>query len=115
MTAGRADDEFRSALCSCEFKTFITDRTPQSVVAAIRASTFNRFNDAIVRTREVPLVHASLRHHHSFTYMQTVYAIAGLLAMGRLGNILRGLPSYITFLIRDHLNISCPFALARIY
>ena len=31
----------------------------QSVGAGIRASIFNRCNDATVRTREVPLVHAT--------------------------------------------------------
>ena len=43
----------------CAFKTFITDRTSQSAGAGMRTSIFNRCNDATVRTREVPLVHAS--------------------------------------------------------
>ena len=44
----------RYALC---IQNFITDRTSQSAGAGIRASIFNRCNDATVRTREVPLVH----------------------------------------------------------
>ena len=43
----------------CAFKNFTTDRTSQSAGAGIRACVFNRCNDATVRTREVPLVHAS--------------------------------------------------------
>ena len=43
----------------CELKNFITNRTSQSAGAGIRASNFNRCSDATVRTREVPLVHAS--------------------------------------------------------
>jgi hypothetical protein len=45
-------------LCSVHSETFITDRTSQSAGAGIRASTFNSCNAAIVRTQEVPLVHA---------------------------------------------------------
>ena len=38
---------------------FIVDRTSQSAGAGIRASIFNRCNDATVRIRADPLVHAS--------------------------------------------------------
>ena len=40
-------------------KNFITDRTLESAGARIRAFILNRWNDGIVRTREVPLLHAS--------------------------------------------------------
>ena len=40
-------------------QNFITDRTSRPAGAGIRTSTFNRCNDAGMRTREVPLVHAS--------------------------------------------------------
>ena len=45
------------------FKNFIIDRTSQSTGAGIRASIYNHRNDAILRTWEVPLVHASLLYH----------------------------------------------------
>ena len=41
------------------FNNFITNRTSQSPAGGIRASIFNRCNDAIVRIRDVPLVYAS--------------------------------------------------------
>ena len=41
------------------FKNFITDRTRQSAGTGIRSSIFIRYNDATLRTREVPLVNAS--------------------------------------------------------
>ena len=41
------------------FKKNISDRTSQSAGAGIRASIFNRCNDASMTTREIPLVHAS--------------------------------------------------------
>ena len=44
------------ALC---IQNFIADLTSQSAVARIRASLFSRCNVATVRTRKVPLVHAS--------------------------------------------------------
>ena len=47
----------------CAFKNFITDRTSQSAGAGIRASIFNRNNDAIVRAREVPRHVTSLLYH----------------------------------------------------
>ena len=43
----------------CAFKSFITDRISPSPGAGIRASIFNRCNDAHVRTPKVPLVHTS--------------------------------------------------------
>ena len=49
----------RAACSECAFKNFIIDRILQSAGAGIRASVFNRYNDATVRTREVPLVYAS--------------------------------------------------------
>ena len=50
----------RYALC---IQKLIINRTSQSAKARIRASNFNRCNDAPVSTREVPLVHASLLYH----------------------------------------------------
>ena len=44
------------ALC---IQNVITDHTSQLAGARIWASNFNRCNDATVRTRELPLVHAS--------------------------------------------------------
>ena len=40
-------------------QTFITARTSQSAGAGIRVFIFSHSNDAVVRSREDPLVHAS--------------------------------------------------------
>ena len=40
----------------CALKNFIIDRTTQSAGDRIRASIFNRCNEATVKSREVPLV-----------------------------------------------------------
>ena len=48
--------DWRCALC---IQNFITNRTSQSAGAEIRAFIINRCNDAIVRTREVPLMHVT--------------------------------------------------------
>ena len=57
---GTAEDEFRSARrYALLIQKLITDHTSHSAGAGIRASIFNRFNDATVRTREVPPVHVS--------------------------------------------------------
>ena len=89
MTAGTADDEFRSALCSVHSKNFITDRTSQSAGAGIRASIFNRCNDPTVGSATSACV---MRRHYSHAH-----AVAScnkrLLAVGRVGNLLRGRPS----------------------
>ena len=53
-------------------QNLITDRTPQSAGAGIRASNFNRCNDATVRTREVPLVCVS----HATSLLYHVHAVA---------------------------------------
>jgi hypothetical protein len=51
--------EFRNCEAMlCAFRNFITDRTSQSAGAGIRASIFNSWNAATVKTQEVPLVHA---------------------------------------------------------
>ena len=42
----------------CALKNIITD-TSQLAGAGVRASSFNRCNDATVTTSEIPLVHAS--------------------------------------------------------
>ena len=81
----------------CAFKSFITDRISQSAGAGIGASISNRSNDATVRTRKVPQVHAPWCHY-SITYTQSLHAINGLLAMGRGRNILCRQPSYYTLL-----------------
>ena len=52
----------------------------QSAGARIRISIFNRCNDATVRTREVPLMHASCDVITLITYTQSLHAINGLLA-----------------------------------
>ena len=67
------------ALCS------VHSKTSQSAGAGIRVSIFNSSNDATVRTREVPLVHATCdvstqsRTRSHFTQ-----------AVGRVGNLLCG-------------------------
>ena len=71
----------------CAFKNFITDHTSQSLGAGIRAFIFNQCNDATVRTQEVPLA-------CDITYMQSLHAINGLPAVGRMGNLLCGRPPY---------------------
>ena len=68
--SGTNDYEFRSVL-RCAFKNFITDSTSHSAGARITASIFNWCKDVTVKTRDVPLVHAScdiitaLSHTHS--------------------------------------------------
>ena len=57
----------------------------QSAGAGISASIFIRCNDATVRTREVSLLHASY-DVKSIMYRQSLYAINGLLAVGKVGN-----------------------------
>ena len=76
---------FWSQLLFSVHSNFITDRTSQSAVAGIRASIFNHYNDATVRTREVPLVHASCDVHYTIMYTQSLHAIYALLAAGRVG------------------------------
>ena len=76
------------------FKNFIANRTSQSAGVGIRASNFNRCNDAIVRTREISLLHASCNFHYSITYKQSLHAMNGLIAVGGVGNLLCRHPSY---------------------
>ena len=45
--------------CALSIQKLYHRRTSQSAGAGIRASIFNRCNDATVRTGEVPLVHAT--------------------------------------------------------
>ena len=61
----------RYALC---IQKFITDHTSQLVGAGIRASIFNHYNDATVRTQEVSLGHAMslLYHLNTVTSCNTV-------------------------------------------
>ena len=72
----------------------MTDSNSQSAGVRIRASNLNRCNDTTVRTREVPLVHA-----HATSLLYHVHAVAlcqtALLAVGRMENLLGGLPSYL--------------------
>ena len=54
-----ADDEFHRRYSQYIQKNFTIDHTSESAGAGLRASNFNRCNDATVRTWEVSLVHAS--------------------------------------------------------
>ena len=91
---GKADAEFRSPAMLYAFKNFIIDRTSQSAGARIRASIFNRCDDATVRNQEVPLVHAACHIIYFTTYNQSLHAINGSTAVGRVGNTLCRRPSY---------------------
>ena len=74
----------------CAFKNFIIDQTSQSAGTGTRTSIFNRCNDATARTRESTTSACVMRHHYSIMYIHLLHAINGLLAVGRLGNLLCG-------------------------
>ena len=58
----------RYALC---IQTLYHNRTSQSTGAGIRAFIFNLCNDAIVRTRGIPVSACVMRRHYSITYTQS--------------------------------------------
>ena len=86
----------------CAFKNFITDRTSQSAGSGIRASNFNRCNDVTMRTWGSPVSACIMRRHFSITYTQSLHVIIGLQAVGRVGNLLCGRPSYIMPIDKSH-------------
>ena len=73
----------------CAFKNFIKTalHSEQELEYEPPSSTA-----APMRTREVPLVHVSCDIILSYTH--SLHAINGLLAVGRMGNLLCGRPSY---------------------
>ena len=64
-----------------------------SVGGSWNKSIFKRCKYAIVRNREVLLSACVMRRHYSIRYKQSFHAINGLLAVGRVANILCGCPS----------------------
>ena len=86
-------DEFRSTLCSVHSKTLSeTTFTVGGRVLKKRTSILNRCNNATVRIREVPLVHASCDVLTLSRTSSRFYAINDLIAVGCVGNLLCGRP-----------------------
>ena len=82
----------------CTFKTFITDHTWGSAGVEIRACIFKRCNDATVLwILGSPANACIMRRHYSITYKQSLHAINDLIAVGRVGNLPCGHPSYQKF------------------
>ena len=63
-----------------------------------------------------------IQSHYSITYTQSLHTINGLIAVGRVGNLLCGRPSYLTnarFLEREisvlqrYRSVNCCFSVAR--
>ena len=75
-------------------KNFITDCTSQSVRAGIRASIFNCSNEATMKTE-----HASSL---LIKYTQSLHAMNGLIAVGQVGKLLCGRPSYYASKLTVH-------------
>ena len=89
---GTANDEFRSTLWFCAFKNFNTD-----ALHSRHELHKNLYNQLLQRCYcENSGISASacvIRRNFSITYTQSLHAVNGLIAVGRVGNLLCGLPS----------------------
>ena len=94
-------------------QNFITDHTSQSAGTGIRASIFNRYKEATVKTRGRPTCACIMWRHYSVTCTRSLHAINGLLAVGWVGNLFCGFPSYIHAIFPSHFRTSnsCKFML----
>ena len=88
-----ADDKFRSALCSMHSKTLsqIALHSRRSRKKSLHLQSLQRCH---CENSGSPASAYVMRRHYSIMYTQSLHSTNGLLAVGRVGNSLCGLPLY---------------------